>query len=210
VESGFSEVRCEPLRSSAVLPILPTALALEPVFVLLAVGHGGTGIAFAALNSLSTDHTIIRIGYAHTGTSPPTYTPPADHTLRATANTSGSQAKRGNALMDKPVTSAGTEAATELDITGTINATVGVGFVLSSASAPATQTSTLLPDGVGAQSGYLDATTANITNLHGDPDVSGGLGFLALITGCPSGLTLDGGLTTSLDDLADCTLDDVA
>jgi hypothetical protein len=29
------------LRRAAVLPILPAALALEPFFVLLAVGHGG-------------------------------------------------------------------------------------------------------------------------------------------------------------------------
>jgi hypothetical protein len=41
------------------------------------------------------------------------------------------------------------------------------------------QVSTLLPDGVAAQSGYSNATTANISNLHGDPDISGGTGFTA-------------------------------
>jgi hypothetical protein len=38
--SGFSEVRPEPLRRAAVVPIPPAALALETLFVLLAVGHG--------------------------------------------------------------------------------------------------------------------------------------------------------------------------
>jgi hypothetical protein len=40
-------------------------------------------------------------------------------------------------------------------------------------------TTELLPDGVAAQSGYANATTGNIANLHGDPDVSGGTGFTA-------------------------------
>jgi hypothetical protein len=39
--------------------------------------------------------------------------------------------------------------------------------------------SSVLPDGVAAQSGYANATTGNITNLHGDPDVAGGTGFTA-------------------------------
>lgn len=37
----INECETSPLQRSGVLPILPAALTLEPVLVLLAVGHGG-------------------------------------------------------------------------------------------------------------------------------------------------------------------------
>jgi hypothetical protein len=53
---------------------------------------------------------------------------------------------------------------------------VGATLILSP---PVPVLSTLKPDGVAAQSGYANASTPNIANVHGDPETSGGTGFTA-------------------------------
>jgi hypothetical protein len=55
---------------------------------------------------------------------------------------------------------------------------IGMSLVLNMA-APAAEVSTLAPDGVAAQTGYANASTANIANILGDPDTPGGTGFTA-------------------------------
>jgi hypothetical protein len=66
-----------------------------------------------------------------------------------------------------------------------------------------TPLSTLLPDGVAAQSGYSDATTENITRLWGDPDVSGGLGF----SFCPSGMVVSQMRDLEVAGISDCVIE---
>src|SRR5215217_7338243 len=77
--SGFHEVRSEPLRMVAVLPILPAVLALEPLFEgrpvgvvialeALAVGHGSTFEGLARSQLLFGNNRIVQDGIAEVGT----------------------------------------------------------------------------------------------------------------------------------------------
>lgn len=56
---------------------------------------------------------------------------------------------------------------------------VGGTLILANPPEIPPETTTLVPDGVAASSGYANATTGNIANVQGDPDTQGGTGFTA-------------------------------
>jgi hypothetical protein len=65
-----------------------------------------------------------------------------------------------------------------------------------------TEQSTLEVNGVASQSGYGNATTANVARVQGDPAVAGGLGFKA----CPVGETVGEMRAIVNETIYECTV----
>jgi hypothetical protein len=145
-------------------------------------GVGGTSVFCPDVTTTEPDQYVIRLGGIRANVR---VTPIGGYTERLDFNTldeePGSAASFQLFWHEFLRASAGTTAAPFVDQTAptVVAEHVGASIVLAKPEVIPPETSRLLPDGVAASSGYANASTANIANVHGDPDSQGGTGFTA-------------------------------